>query len=240
MKRNIWKIVTAAVLGLVVLGLVVIAVPEVFVDHHPGAPFSDKVYDGIDVSKHNGVIRWQQVAENRNIKFVYVKATEGSTLVDRRYRKNLEGAKKQGLLVGSYHLLTSKTSVRRQFDNFRRTAVKAEQDLVPFLDVEKDGIKGKWTARQLQDSVALFAQLVKQHYGRLPVIYTNEGFYEKYLAPAFDSYYLFIANYNRRPDLGSARHNLWQYSEHGCVRGIGEDVDLIKLENKTRLEQLKM
>ena len=146
--------------------------PAVFVDRLSGIPYSKTDYDGIDVSKHNGVIKWKQVAENKNIKFVYVKATEGSGIADRRYRKNVDGAKAQGLLIGSYHFLTSKTSIRSQFDNFRHTAVEAEQDLIPVLDIEEAGIKGKWTAKQLQDSVAIFASLVKRHYGKLPVIYS--------------------------------------------------------------------
>ena len=213
---------------------------EVFVDRLSAKAFSKMEYDGIDVSKHNGVIKWKKVAENKNIKFVYVKATEGASIVDRRYRKNFDGAKAQGFLVGSYHFLTSRSPVRKQFDNFRRTALIAGQDLIPVLDIEEKGIKGKWTAKQLQDSVALFASLVKQHYGKLPVIYSNEKYYEKYLCPKFDNHFLFIANYDRRPHLGFAKHNLWQYSERGHVKGIGEYVDLIKLENKTQLAHLKL
>ena len=255
MRSRTWKIIVGLVLGLAVVAALAVALlyvfkprllwrtyanvmPAVFVDRLSGIPYSKTDYDGIDVSKHNGVIKWKQVAENKNIKFVYVKATEGSGIADRRYRKNVDGAKAQGLLIGSYHFLTSKTSIRSQFDNFRHTAVEAEQDLIPVLDIEEAGIKGKWTAKQLQDSVALFASLVKRHYGKLPVIYSNEHFYEHNLSPAFDNHYLFIANYRHRPDLGNAKHSLWQYSERGHVKGIGEYVDLIKMENE--IQQLKL
>ena len=254
-KKRLWKITASVVLGL--MGLAALAIGLLYkfnspllesicmklasFDRHSDLPYSKMEYDGIDVSKYNGVIKWQQVAENKNIKFVYVKATEGSSRTDSRYRKNIEGAKAQGLLVGSYHFLTYKTPIREQFENFRRQARKAEQDLIPVLDVEQTGIKGKWTPKQLQDSVALFASLVKRHYGKLPVIYSGEKFYECNLSPALDGHYLFIANYNCRPDLaGKAKHNLWQFSERGHVKGIGEYVDLIRLENQTQLDQLKL
>ncbi len=251
-KRH-WKTIVGVVLGLPVLATLTLVLlckfnlisvkkpSEGCVDRHSNTPYSGMEYDGIDVSKHNGVIQWQQVATNKNIRFVYIKATEGSTLQDRRYRKNLKGAKAQGLLVGSYHFLSSMSPIRKQFDNFRRQAKKADQDLIPVLDVEAIGIKGRWTPHQLRDSVALFASLVKQHYGKLPVIYTGEGFYRGYLTPYFDHYLLFIANYKRRPILkNNALHNLWQYSQHGHVKGICEYVDLIKLDNDTRLGDLRL
>lgn len=72
----------------------------VYVDRLSFKPYSRMAYDGIDVSKHNGVIHWNQVAANKRTKFVYIKATEGKSLVDRRYKKNLRGAQKAGLLVG--------------------------------------------------------------------------------------------------------------------------------------------
>ncbi len=215
------------------------ALSMVYVDRLSYKPYSRMAYDGIDVSKHNGVIHWNQVAANKRTKFVYIKATEGKSLVDRRYKKNLRGAKKVGLPVGSYHFLTSRSPIRAQFENFKRHAVKEEQDLIPVLDVEEDGIKGKWTARQLQDSVALFASLVEQHYGQPPIIYSGEHFYNRHLSPRFDKHLLFIANYRRRPLLRT-RHHLWQFSQRGHVKGIGEYVDLIKLENGTAVEQLRL
>ena len=253
-----WKIIVGTILGAIVLVALIVGVlylvnPQavrriyfkvataVFVDRLHGVPYSNLKYDGIDVSKHNGVIKWKQVATNKNLKFVYVKATEGSSRKDPRYHKNVTGAKGQGLLVGSYHFLTCNTPIRRQFDNFKQQAKKSEQDLIPVLDVEEAGIKGQWRAEQLQDSVALFASLVKQHYGKLPIIYTNEGFYKQYFAHRFDNHILFIAKYNgSRPNLGSAKHHLWQYSERGHVKGIGEYVDLIKLDNDTEIQQLKL
>ena len=40
-------------------------------------------YDGIDVSRHNGLIDWKKVSKNRNIKYVFIKATEGYGNVDK-------------------------------------------------------------------------------------------------------------------------------------------------------------
>ena len=77
---------------------------------------------GIDVSHHQEYINWKKVATNKNIKFVYIKATEGAAGPARRdahYRRNIEGAKAAGFKVGSYHVYSSKSTAYEQFNNFK-------------------------------------------------------------------------------------------------------------------------
>lgn len=149
---------------------------DVFVDRLKGQPYTYGGYDGIDVSKHNGVIKWKEIAKNKRIKFVYIRATHGKGYVDRHYCRNIRLARKYGLKVGSYHLMSAGPSVTAQFLDFQKMAKKSEQDLIPVLDVEEKGIQGRWKGRQLQDSIQVFADLVKKHYGKYPVIYSNESY----------------------------------------------------------------
>ena len=82
-------------------------------------------YSGIDVSHHNGKINWKEVAKDSNIKFVYIKATTGSTHTDDCYAYNIKNARENGLKVGSYHFFTSYSSAHKQFENFKSVAKKA-------------------------------------------------------------------------------------------------------------------
>ena len=170
--------------------------PGIFVDNMKGKPYSKSNYDGIDVSKHNGVIRWDEVAKNKKIKFVFIKATEGYGHVDPQYKKNIKEARMAGLKVGSYHFFTSRSSATKQFLYFKSVVKKSEQDLIPVLDVEKEGKKGcQWRGQQLQDSVRVFAELAKKHYGKYPIIYSGEHFYNSEMGHQFNKYYLFIAKW---------------------------------------------
>ena len=144
---------------------------DVFVDRLKGQPYTRGGYDGIDVSKHNGVIKWKEIAKNKRIKFVYIRATHGKGYADRHYRQNIRLARKYGLKVGSYHLMSAGSSVTAQFRDFQKMVKKSEQDLIPVLDVEEKGIQGRLKGRQLQDSIQVFADLVKKHYGKYPIIY---------------------------------------------------------------------
>lgn len=184
-------------------------------------------YDGIDVSHYQGEIDWALVASDTCIQFVYVKATEGSTHVDTFYHRNMSGAKEVGLHVGSYHFLTSTSSVHRQFNHFKAHMSQHPQDLLPMVDVEWAGVKG-WSKQQLQDSLAVFLWLVKQHYGRYPLLYADSRFYNAHLSPRFDKLPLFIARYSEEAPIvkGAHRHFIWQRDQYGWVDGINHQVDL--------------
>ncbi len=88
----------------------------------------------------------------------------------------------------------------------------------------------------------VFAEQVKKHYGKYPVFYCGEHFYNNSLDAQFNRYYLFIANYNNvAPSIyGKNKCNIWQYSERGHLHGIGEYVDLSRFMNGTSVEDLTL
>ena len=188
-------------------------------------------YDGIDVSNHQGIISWSKVAKDKNIHFVYIKATEGATYQDRRYYENVKGAKDNGFLVGSYHYLRNTSSIRKQFINFKNTAKKINQDLIPIVDVEEKVEK---------DSILLFCNLLKKHYGEWPIIYGTNKSYNMYCAPDFNNYYLMIGRYGDNPPeiKGKGQYSIWQFSEKGRINGIPKPVDLDRFHPNFNLSDL--
>lgn len=198
-------------------------------------------YDGIDVSHHQGRIDWKEVAKDRNIRFVYIKATQGTTIKDEYYDRNIKGARRQGLRCGSYHYLSSSTPVRKQFRHFLNTIRKHRQDLIPMIDVEREGVRG-WTRRQVQDSVAMFASLVRKNFGKKPLVYSQANFYNSHLVPRFNSYFLFLGRYSpARPAVkGTGRHNIWQFTEKGKIRGIHGHVDLDRFMSGTSVADIQL
>ena len=97
---------------------------------------------GIDVSKYQGKINWTKVSKSKKVKFVYIRATEGASIRDSYYKNNIDGARKAGILVGSYHVYSSKTTAYQQFANFKAVAVKKKQDLIPVLDIDGHQLLG--------------------------------------------------------------------------------------------------
>uniref|UniRef100_A0AB33J0T9 Glycosyl hydrolase family 25 n=1 Tax=Prevotella sp. GTC17259 TaxID=3236795 RepID=A0AB33J0T9_9BACT len=198
-------------------------------------------YDGIDVSHHQGIINWQKVARNPRIKFVYIKATQGVTITDELYCRNIREARKYGLQCGSYHFLSSSSPVRAQFRHFCAVVKESQQDLIPMVDIEREGVKG-WSRKQMQDSLSLFVRLLKSHYGKSPLVYSQVNFYNKNLAPQFNRYFLFLGKYNaQRPQIkGLGKHNIWQFSERGRVEGIRGFVDLNRFMSGTSIRHIRL
>lgn len=202
-------------------------------------PVAKAAYHGIDVSKHQGKINWKLVASDKNIQFVYIKATEGASVVDSRYTENIKAAREAGLRVGSYHFFRGYKSAEDQFVLFSKYVKKGEQDLLPMVDVEEIGNRHVGKER-LQKNLTLFMELVKREYGKYPLLYSQYRFYNEMLAPEFNKYFIFIARYSRQEPIlkGEGKYNIWQYTEKGKIQGIKGNVDLDKFANGTTINDI--
>ena len=188
---------------------------------------------GIDVSKYQGSINWKKVASTKKVSFVYIKATEGSTIQDPYYKTNIKKARAEGLPVGSYHLYSSKTTATQQFANFKSVVKKEQQDLIPVLDIEARHSKGLNMAR-----VDKLLELFEKEYGVKPIIYTSESVYfDHFTTKKYAQYQIFIANYLRYP---KCRFTLWQYTQTGKIAGISGYVDFSKINSKKKLADIKL
>ena len=196
------------------------------------------IYDGIDVSSYQKDIDWSATAKDKNIKFVYVKATEGATYRSRHYQYNIENARQYGIHVGAYHFFRPNVPVEKQFRNFTSVVKKEDQDLIPLIDVEVRG--NNLTVKALVDSVLAFADKLEDHYGCKPMIYTGHAFYNSYLSGKISGYPLFIARYSKvEPRLmGGANWVLWQFSEKGVIAGIDHAVDLCRFNKGCGLKDI--
>lgn len=188
---------------------------------------------GIDINKNTGYIEWKDLQDNnKNLEFVYIRATEGSYYVDPFYKTAIRDARKNGIKVGSYHYLSTRSPITTQFQNFVNTVKIEDQDLIPVIDCES--IK-PWTSQQLRDSLRVFVNLVEEYYGVKPMIYTSDQFFTLHLGRAFYDCSLWIAKYTKDvPNIGT-EWTLWQFTDNASISGIsGSSVDAsVYNKNKT-------
>lgn len=158
---------------------------------------------GIDVSQYNGEIDWAKVKSQtkakKPIEFVIVRATVG---VDRdtEYTENYVGAKKNNLIVGSYHYYRPNESSVKQFENFLKTAKVVRGDIIPVVDIEaKSSVQ---SMNSLKAGLRNFIDLVEQEYGVKPIIYTKLSMWKNHLREDFSDCKLWVAAYSnhRRGD----------------------------------------
>lgn len=182
---------------------------------------------GIDVSRYQNKIDWEMVAKDSNAKYAYLKATEGSGLVDRTYEYNLQEARRVGIKVGCYHFFSPTAPIQEQFQNLISTVDIATQDLIPIIDVEN---RGKASLEEFCNRLRIFLTDVEKHYKVKPIIYTSSSFYNKYLKGKFTEYKYMIARYHdEEPVLADdIQFVMWQFTSEGYISGIRGPVDRSK------------
>lgn len=194
--------------------------------------------EGIDISHYQNLIDWDLVA-NEPISYVYIKATEGSSFIDKHYANNIREARRVGLSVGSYHFYRPNVDWSQQLAHMTRIVKSEDQDLVPLIDVE---VRGHVSQQKFIDDLKQFIAAVESHYGKKPLIYSGQNFYNKYLSGHFPQHQFMIARYHsERPSLSDGKNYImWQYSESGRVRGINGNVDRSRIIGDFSLRELGM
>ena len=191
----------------------------------------NRVYDverrfreGIDVSHYQGRIDWDQVAGSESISYVYLKATEGASYVDDTYSRNLREVRRVGLSVGSYHFYRPNVSWEQQLENLTSNVISMDQDLVPIIDIEH---RGRVSQTKFISDLKKFVQKVELHYGKKPLLYSYQNFYNKYLQGHFPDHHWMIAKYQEaKPVLEDGKdYIMWQYTQAGSLPGVEGNVD---------------
>jgi lysozyme len=189
---------------------------------------------GIDVSHMQAEIDWTSVA-SAGFSFACAKATEGLTISDAQFQNNWNGIASANLLRGAYHFFHPSDDSTAQANHFLAALTSANGsatlgvgDLPATLDVESTA--DTVPPAQLCSSIQTWLDTVQAATGRVPIIYTNAGFWNTATggSTAFGSYPLWVAEYGvAAPKLpvGWSAYTIWQWSEAQTVAGITTPVD---------------
>jgi GH25 family lysozyme M1 (1,4-beta-N-acetylmuramidase) len=177
---------------------------------------------GIDVSHHQGNIDWKKVAAE-GVKFAFIKASEGYTFVDSKFKTNVDEANAAGIKTGAYHYAKFSTVAEALAEAKHFISVIAAVNLTypVVLDLEED--KKKAGKKVLTEAALAFINMVKAT-GRTVLLYSGKSFLESNLDESkLKDIPLWVARYNST--LGRSA-DIWQHSDKGIVPGILGHVDL--------------
>lgn len=190
----------------------------------------------IDVSHHNGSIDWLRVArQTPKVKGAILKATEGATVMDRQFFRNVAGCEANGIPWGAYHFATwnsedEDTDARHEAQFFVSIikGAKGTPRLPLILDIETNK-HIPYTKMEMEVYVGAFLDVLKK-YNRNTGIYASPGFLNEYLSPdhPFTDELLMVADYTGQinPVPGWKKPWIRQYTDKGTVEGISGKVDL--------------
>ncbi len=221
MKNRLLKITLIAVSALLVVSIVIFALVWNGVIILNG--ISSYQYDikGVDVSSYQGEIDWN-VLSSQKISFAFIKATEGSSFVDKYFAYNFQEAQKTSLSVGAYHFFSYDSEGKTQAENFINTVVPFEGMLPPVIDLEFYGEKEKNPPNRadVEKQLKVMLVLLEEHYNQKPIIYATEKSYELYLSNDYKEYDIWIRNVISKPKLPDNRTwTFWQYTNRERLKG---------------------
>ena len=202
-------------------------------------------YDiGIDVSKHNGSIDWEQVKKS-GIQFAIIRAgyrgygEAGNMVEDPYFVENMNGAIANGIKVGVYYysqaitvdeaIEEAEATLRMIQDNGFANSLS----LPIVIDTERSsGRADSMTKEQRTTVVKAFCERIKQA-GYTPMVYSNKAWLEDNLIMSeLEQYEVWVAHYVKtddpinNPTDYEGRYEIWQYTSTGSVPGINGKVDI--------------
>ncbi len=196
-----------------------------YTDYGVYVPIQYSIY-GIDVSRYQGRINWKQVksmdVQNISVDFVFIKATEGKYMKDKRFKENWKEAKENGITRGAYHYYLPDGSPKIQAKNFMESVQLLPGDLPPVVDIEDRGI-GVHNA--FIKNIKIFLTEVGNYCKCNPIVYSYDSFYEDYLKGQVEEYPIWIARYGPEKPM-EGNFDFWQFTDHAQVDGIGPKVDM--------------
>lgn len=197
---------------------------------------------GIDISHYQNKIIWDSLRvmtdSRRNttsskihardikpVSFVFIKATEGASLKDKRFNRHWKDAGNHEIRRGAYHFFRSSKDPLQQARLFVRTVGEIRPtDLPPVLDIET--IHKGCSKAVLNDKALIWLEAVEKHYGRKPLVYSSSSFIIDLLDDQIrKNYPIWVAHYETESP-GYKNWDIWQFTDKGVVYGIDGYVDL--------------
>jgi len=213
---------------------------------------NDGVY-GVDVSHHNGQVEWPKLASS-GVKFVYIKASQGTNFRDPRFDANWRASANAGVVRGAYHFLGAEGDGAEQARSYLALIAKSggllANDLTPVLDLEWDFERvgsarvDRWSkvpADQIAKAVKAWIDTVQTATGRRPIIYTSASWWNERMAGSMQlkDYQHWVADYRQSSiNAGAPKsvrqhaYQIWQFTDVGGVDGASVKLDVNRLKGK--------
>lgn len=196
---------------------------------------------GVDVSSYQAEVDMKKLAD-QGIRFIYIKATEGSGHTDEKFQENWRKVSETGLTAGAYHFFSYESSGEEQANNYIETVGSLKDKLIPAIDVEMYGEfeKNPPDKSKVVRELKVLMAVLEDEYGAKPMLYAQKDIYDRYLKDDFAEYPRWVRNVYFPVYLEfGGDWVIWQYKDRGEIEGYsgGEKyIDLNVFNPSKKLE----
>lgn len=179
------------------------------------------VEQGIDVSKWQGAIDWQAVAQS-GVSFAFIRVGNTKKGIDETFYYNMLAAQQAGIKTGVY-IYSYATSVEEAAAEAQLVldAIQNVQVSYPVVWDVEDNVQKSLSPETLSLMANTFCAMIEAE-GYYPMVYSNTNWFKKRIGPVF--YDKWVAQWSDVCEIPDAA--VWQYTDKGAIPGIKGNVDL--------------
>lgn len=186
------------------------------------------VKHGIDVSKFQGVIDWQEV--KKHIDFAIIRCGYGSddeNQDDPFFKRNADECTRLKIPFGVYlySYATNEKEAMSEANHVLRLVKDYQMAYPVYYDLEDNNTTGRQSNEMIGNIAQTFAQRLEQEGYYVGMYASLFWFRTKLTSSIFNEYTKWVARYNDELDYDGS-YGMWQYSATGTVLGIDTMVDL--------------
>ena len=201
--------------------------------------FFKNIYQGIDVSEHNGNINWTQV-KNSGINFAIIRIGyrgygTAKLVKDAKFEDNYNGARNAGLKVGIY-FFSQAINYNEGVEEAKKTVEWLNKRPLQYpiaFDTENstgfpNGRADKISINARTDAARGFCNQILASNYKTNIYASRDWFYHKLNMVALANYDEWLAHYTENQNNRSnytGRYQMWQYTSSGSISGISGRVD---------------
>ena len=195
--------------------------------------------NGIDLSQHNIVTNWNEVA--KNVDFVILRAGYGKEFsqIDKKFEEYYAECKKHKIPVGCYwySYAKSKVEAEKEAEVFLKTIEGKQFEMPVYYDVEEYDIF-KLGKKAVSEIITAFCEKVEKA-GYFTGFYSNPNFLHNVVNDVVKSRFtLWLAHWNANKPYCDC--GIWQKSAKGKISGINGnvDIDICEADFTTKIKSL--
>lgn len=175
---------------------------------------------GFDVSHYQSSVDFNAAYNSGGLRFVYIKATEGTSYKDPAFSSHYTGATNAGFIRGAYHFASGTGDGSQEANYFLKNGGGWSNDGITLpgaLDLEGDCISVSW--------IRTFSNTYHSATGRYPVLYSSPSWWSSCTgnSNAFvNTNPLWLARYNSSPGTpqgGWPYYTIWQNADSNAYGG---------------------
>ena len=197
--------------------------------------------NGIDLSQHNIVSDWNEVA--KNVDFVILRAGYGKEFeqIDKKFEEYYVECKKRNIPVGCYwySYAKSKDEAEKEAEVFLKTIKGKQFEFPVYYDVEEYDIF-KLGKKAVSEIIFTFCDTIEKA-GYFTGFYSNPNFLHNVVNDTVKNRFtLWLAHWDSNAPY--CNYGMWQKSSRGKISGINGDVDIDVCETDftTKIKELDL